>query len=104
MSWASQQPNGGFPGQPPPQVQVRTYAGKDAQRQYQIDAAQMSQANWFPVAQTWVEGPRRTLLLVLGILGLLFILLPGILFLIAWLVYRRPGSLTVTYQYRPPQG
>jgi len=86
--------------QPPPQVQVRTYTGKTAQHSFQLDAARMSQAGWLPIAQTWVEGDRSTLLLVVGVIGLLFGVVPGILILIGWAVYRGPGSLTVTYQYR----
>ena len=88
--------------QPPPQVQVRTYTGKSAQHSFQLDAARMSQAGWFPIAQTWVEGDRSTGLLIVGVIGLLFVLVPGILILIGWAVYRGPGSLTVTYQYRAP--
>jgi hypothetical protein len=91
-SWA-------FPGQPPSTVQVRTYV---TQQQYQIDAAQMAQAGWFPIAQTQVEGDRSAALLILGIIGLLFLLVPGILILILWAVKRGPSKLTVTYQYRAP--
>jgi len=44
----------------------------------------MSQAGWLPIAQTWVEGDRSTLLLVVGVIGLLFGVVPGILMLIGW--------------------
>lgn len=97
---------GSWAAQPPaqvnqPQIEVRTYSGSNAQGYFQQDAAQMSAAGWFPIAQAVVEGRRSGFILILGIIGLLFFIVPGLVFLVIWAVYHGPSSLTVTYQYRP---
>lgn len=68
------------PAQPQASIEVRIYTGGNAQAAFQADT-QMSRAGSFPVGQTWVEGSRSTGLLILAIIGLLFLIVPG---LITW--------------------
>ena len=99
-AWATPQPNAWSTAQPMGSVVVRHYGGGNAQQAFQLDATQMSAAGWFPITQSWIEGQRSAALLILGIIGLLFFIIPGLIILVIWAAYRGAGSLTVTYQYR----
>lgn len=83
-------------------VVVRRYIGKQEQAfvDFQVDAAQMSRAGWFPTAQQYIPGAWGAGAFVIAVL--LFLLVFGILVLIYLLLVKPAGTLVVTYQYRGP--
>ena len=85
-------------------ILVRSYAGSSfvAGQAFQQDAANMAVGGYYPINQTYVPGgeSHSTGLFILGILGLLLLIVPGLLILLVWAVHtsQEPGMLTVTYQ------
>ena len=85
-----------------PNVVVRRYVGKQDQAfaDFQVDAAQMAQAGWFPTVQTYLPGSRSTLAIVIAIFLILFVF--GILVVLYMLFFPPDGAMVVTYEYRGP--
>jgi hypothetical protein len=84
---------------------VRVYKGKqqaDANPAFAADAAQLANQGYFPSTQSWAQGQWGC---GAWLIAALFILLLGFgLLIIAYMLIVKPaGTLTVTYEYRPPQ-
>jgi hypothetical protein len=82
---------------------TRTYPGNpyEANAVFQQDAATLASQGYFPTSQIYTEGQYGCGAFVVA--ALLFIVLIGFLVLIYLLMVKPPGSLLVTYEYRPPQ-
>jgi hypothetical protein len=83
---------------------VRVYKGKqqvDANPAFAQDAASLANQGYFPSTQSWAQGQWGC---GAWLIAALFILLFGFgLLIIAYMLIVKPaGSLTVTYEYRPP--
>jgi hypothetical protein len=80
-------------------ILVYTYANA---AEFQAGAAHMARGGYYPINQSYKPGAtsHNPLLLILGIIGLLFFILPGVILLIIWAAYTTtgPAILTVTYQ------
>jgi hypothetical protein len=83
-------------------VVVRRYPGKEEQAfvDFQVDAAQMSRADWFPTAQQYIPGSWGPAAILLAVV--LFFVIFGIFILIYMVLVKPDGTLVVTYQYRGP--
>jgi hypothetical protein len=70
--------------------------------EFQAAAVQMAQGGYYPISQPYTAGTKSHSagLFILGLIGLLFFIVPGILILLVWAVVTTspPGMLTVTYQ------
>lgn len=83
-------------------VVVRAYRGKsqaEAARWVQPDADRLAAAGYAPVAQSWAQGSWGAGAFLLAILLILAFGI-GLLILLALLIWRPAGTLTVTYQLR----
>ena len=83
---------------------VRAYRGKqqaDANKDFANDAARLSMESYFPTTQSWAQGQWGC---GAWLIAAAFILLFGFgLLIIAYMIIVKPsGTLTVTYEYRPP--
>jgi hypothetical protein len=80
-------------------ILVYTYANA---AEFQAGAAHMARGGYYPINQSYKPGAtsHNPLLLILGIIGLLFFIIPGVILLIIWAAYTTtgPAILTVTYQ------
>jgi hypothetical protein len=88
-----------------PLTLVRVYKGKqqaDANPAFAADAAKLATQGYFPSTQSWAQGQWGC---GAWLIAALFILLFGFgLLIIAYMLIVKPaGTLTVTYEYRPPQ-
>jgi hypothetical protein len=84
-------------------VIVRSYRAKsqaEAAKLFQADAAQMAMAGYYPVSQSWAPGQWGCGAFLVALL--LALVLIGFLIFIYLLIVKPDGTLTVTYQYRPP--
>jgi len=68
--------------------------------EFQAAAVQMAQGGDYPISQPYTAGTKSHSagLFILGLIGLLFFIVPGILILLVWAVVTtsHPGMLTVT--------
>ncbi len=85
-----------------PNVVVRRYVGKADRAfvDFQIDAAQMARASWYPTLQYYLPGSWSAAAILFALL--LFLVVFGILVLIYMLIFPPDGTLVVTYEYRGP--
>lgn len=83
---------------------VRVYKGKqqaDANPAFARDAASLAAQGYFPTTRHWAQGQWGC---GAWLIAALFILLFGFgLLIVAYMLIVKPaGTLTVTYEYRPP--
>ena len=83
-----------------PNVVVRRYVGKQDRAfvDFQIDAAQMARAGWYPTVQYYLPGSWSAAAILVALL--LFFVVFGILVLIYMLIFPPDGTFVVTYEYR----
>lgn len=82
-------------------VVVKTYKGTQtsATVQFQKDAQKMAAQRYFPTSQTWAPGSYGCGYFLFALV--LCFLLIGVLIFIYMLLVKPPGTLTVTYEYKP---
>lgn len=83
-------------------VIVRAYRARSQQAaapQMQADAERLAAAGYAPVAQSWAQGSWGAGAFILAIILILLFGL-GLLLLLALLIWRPAGTLTVTYELR----
>jgi hypothetical protein len=82
---------------------VRRYRGnsRSASEAFQVDAASMASAGWYPTTQTYVPGQWGCGAWVIAFVLLVFVI--GILVLAYMIAVRPDGELIVTYESRGPQ-
>jgi hypothetical protein len=85
------------------QIVVKTYRGSEteATTAFQRDALAMAQQGYYPVSQIWTPGSYGCGECLVALL--LCFLCVGILVFFYMLIVTPPGTLMVTYQYRPSQ-
>jgi hypothetical protein len=84
-------------------VIVKTYHSSsqaEANRVFQRDAQELARSNYYPTSQSWAPGSWGLGAFILALL--LCILVIGIIVIIYMLIVKPKGSLSVTYQFRPP--
>ena len=83
---------------------VRTYKGKqqaDANKDFAKDAARLSREHYFPTTQSWAQGQWGCGAWLIAVACILLIGF-GLLIIAYMLIVKPAGTLTVTYEYRPP--
>ncbi|HEY7937694.1 MAG TPA: hypothetical protein VID26_11265 [Candidatus Limnocylindrales bacterium] len=85
-----------------PNIVVRRYVGKQDQAfaDFQVDAAQMARAGWFPTVQHYLPGSWPAGAIFIAFLLILFVF--GILVLVYMLIFPPDGALVVSYEYQGP--
>jgi hypothetical protein len=89
----------------PPGLLVRVYKGKqqaDANPAFAADATQLAAQGYYPSTQSWAPGQYGCGAWALAALFILFFGF-GLLVILYMLVVKPKGTLTVTYEFRPPQ-
>jgi hypothetical protein len=85
------------------QIVIKTYGGtqSEAALRFQSDAVSMAERGYFPTSQSWTPGQWSAGAYFAAVL-LIFLFGLGILILGYMLIVKPAGSLTVTYQLKPP--
>lgn len=82
---------------------VRVYTGKqqaDANAAFARDAQQLAGNGYYPTTQSWAQGQWGCGAWLVALA--LCLLLVGLLVFVYMLIVKPTGTLTVTYEYRPP--
>ena len=84
------------------QIVVKTYRGTEAEATaaFQRDAPLMAHQAYYPISQSWTPGQWSGGAFLMALVLCLFCV--GIIVFIYMLIVKPAGTLTVTYQFRPP--